>query len=104
MQERKGLIIHLEQNIDTLEQKMHQIVIQEKDSNKMTQLAAKWRVAQELWLMTARGMSPEKAHAVMIGFTMNEITNWMNERRPGPPPSVLTLYPDGAISDEEFLR
>jgi hypothetical protein len=60
-----------------------------------------WRQAQGMWLQVARGMSPEKAQAVMVGFAVGELTKWMEERRPGPPPSVLTLY-DGPISDEEY--
>lgn len=50
------------------------------------------RGAEELWLQVAQGMSPEKARAVIIGFAFGELRKWMDERRPGPPPTVLDLY------------
>ncbi len=67
----------------------------------LVRVSQSWRLAQEDWLQVARGMSYEKARAVMVGFALGEVMKWMEERRPGPPLLVLTLY-DGPLSDEEF--
>ena len=75
--------------------------IRNQDSERFALGEEDWRLAQIEWLQVARGMSLEKAVAVMVGLTMGELTRWMVEQRPGPPPSVLSLY-DGPISDEEF--
>ncbi len=99
--ERNEFITKSEQTIHQFEQQMHQVAMRE-DGNTLSSVVEGWRLAQESWLIVARGMRPEKARAVMIGFAMNRLTNWMKERRPGPPPPVLTLYPDGPHSDEEF--
>lgn len=72
-----------------------------QDSDRFARSSEDWRLAQIEWLQVARGMSLEKAVAVMVGLTMGELTRWMVERWPGSPPSVLSLY-DGPISDEEF--
>ncbi len=101
--ERNGCIKKCDEMIHLFGQELQQAV-ERDDFNKLRRLVKGWRLAQENWLCVARGMSPEKAHAVMIDFAMNVLTNWMKERHPGPPPSVLTLYPDGPISDEEFRK
>ena len=75
--------------------------IRTQDSERFALASENWRLAQMEWLQVARGMSYEKAVAVMVGLTMGELTRWMVERQPGPPPSVLSLY-EGPISDEEF--
>jgi hypothetical protein len=103
--ERNEFIKQCEELIDVFEHDLHREATKENpDRIAFARLAEGYRLAQEHWLLAARGMSPEKARAVMVGFALNELTKWMNERRPGPPPSVLTLYPDGPISDEQFGR
>jgi hypothetical protein len=98
--ERHEFIRKNEEVIHLLEQDM-QRAVERKDSKALARLAQGWRLANENWLLAARGMSPEKANTVMVGFALGELSKWMEERRPGPPPSVLTLY-DGPISDEDF--
>ncbi len=104
--ERNEFIRQCEKMIHQSEQELHKSAMRSKtgegDRMAFGRLCEGYRLAQENWLLAARGMSPEKARAVMVGFAMNELINWMNERRPSLPPSVLTLYPDGPISDEEF--
>jgi hypothetical protein len=94
--ERNEFIKKCEEMIQQFEQQMHQAVMRE-DGNTLSSLTEGWRLAQESWLVVAQWMSPEKARAVMVGFAMNELINWMNERRPSLPPSVLTLYSEGPI-------
>lgn len=48
--------------------------------------------SQELWLIVAQRMTPEQARATMIDFAQNEMTRWMQERIPGPPPLILDRY------------
>jgi hypothetical protein len=98
--ERGEYIRTMEEAIHLCEQDM-QRAVQRNDSQALARLAQGWRLANENWLLVARGMRPEKAHAVMVGFAVGELSKWMEERRPGPPPSVLTLY-DGPISDDDF--
>ena len=53
-----------------------------------------WTQAQGLWLQHARGMSVEKAKAVIISFaTVGEFSKWSDGQKSGPPPTVLSLYP-----------
>ena len=98
--ERGEYIRKMEEVIHLGERGMHQAALSH-DSEALAKFSEGFRLAQLEWLQAARGMSFEKANAVLIGFTMGEVTKWMEERRPGPPPSVLTLY-DGPLSDEEF--
>ena len=98
--ERGEYIRELEKLIPQFQQDMHQAAMR-KDSQALTRLSQGFNMAQTDWLQVARGMSLEKARAVMVGFAMGELTKWMEERRPGPPPSVLTLY-EGPISDEDY--
>ncbi len=99
--ERNEFIKQCEVSIHQFEPLAHQAVMR-NDFNTFSRLAEGWKLANENWLLAARGMNPEKARVVMTGFAMNELTKWMDEHRPGPPPSVLTLYPDDAISDQQF--
>lgn len=98
--ERGEFIRRCEEAIHKSEHLLHQAAMAH-DSKALVRLSQGWRLAQESWLLAARGMSPEKARAVMVGFAVGELTKWKEERRPGPPPSVLTLY-DGPISEEDF--
>jgi len=72
-----------------------------QNTERFERASEDWRLAQIEWLQVARGMSLEKAGEVMIGLTMGELTRWMEEQRPGPPPSVLSFY-DEPMPDEEF--
>jgi len=53
-----------------------------------------WTQAQGLWLQHARGMSIEKAKAILISFAaVGEFSEWSDGQKSGPPPTVLSLYP-----------
>src|SRR5579859_613804 len=99
--ERGEFIRQCEDAIHRFEEAMQQAVTS-NDEKAFIRLAEGWRLAQENWLHIARDMSPEKARAFMVGWATGELTKWMEERRPGPPPSVLTHYPDGAIPDNDY--
>ncbi len=70
--ERNEFIRKLEEEISQFEQEMQQAV-ERDDGNTLGTLIEGWRLAQENWLLVARGMSPEKARAVMVGFARNEL-------------------------------
>lgn len=102
--ERNEFISRIEGVIRQSTQFLHRLAIADQAEDKELFLATvqKWSEANHLWLQVARGMSPEKAHAVMIGSAMGgKLRSWFDERISGPPPSVLDMY-DGPISDEEF--
>ena len=64
------------------------------DQPRFEHMAQKYIEAQETWLIIARNMTPEKAKSVMIGFaTGGELNKWLEENRPGPPPSRLPGSP-----------
>ncbi len=48
--------------------------------------------SQEMWLIVAQRMTPEQARAAMVDFAQNEMTRWMEQRIPGPPPLILDRY------------
>ena len=63
------------------------------DLKKLQMAAAIWNQSQEAWLMLTQGMTQEKAHAVMIGFAAaGGLNAWMEQKHPGPPPTVFHLY------------
>jgi hypothetical protein len=98
---RRGKYIKSLETAIQREARVMEAAIRRQDSERFARSSEDWRLAQMEWLQVARGMSLEKAIAVMVGLTMGDLTSWMVEKRPGPPPSVLGLY-DGPISDEEF--
>jgi hypothetical protein len=100
--ERNVFIRRLEEAIPEFQRQMHQAT-RNHDKKALVRLSEGFRQAQYEWLMAARGMSSEKARAVMIGFAVGRLTKWMEGEEPGPPPSVLTLH-DRPISDREFGR
>jgi hypothetical protein len=92
--ERGEFITQLEDAIQQAAQRMDKA--QRKDDMARFHMAAEvWRQAQILWLQAAQSISAEKAQAVMICFAAGgELAKWLDEKRPGPPPSVLVLYKD----------
>ncbi|HWS84569.1 MAG TPA: hypothetical protein VN207_09960 [Ktedonobacteraceae bacterium] len=90
--EKQEFIKQLE---DAIEQAA-QVMASSVTSNDMGQFqgaAEAWRLAQETWLQATQDMSPEKAHAAMVGFSMGgDLAKWQEQKEPGPPPSILSLY------------
>lgn len=81
---------------DIIKKAAHQMdeALQRNDIAQFSKAAEAWGQASGVWLQAAQGMSWEKAEAVMIGFaTGGELDKWVHERRPGPAPTVLSLYP-----------
>ncbi|GHO63300.1 hypothetical protein KSC_021920 [Ktedonobacter sp. SOSP1-52] len=91
--EREKFVRRLENTIKWATQRMDEAQ-RKGDTESFNRASMAWQQASLLWLEAAQGMSREKAAAVMIGFaTGGELAKWVDERRPGPPPSVLSLYP-----------
>ncbi|WP_126629516.1 hypothetical protein [Dictyobacter alpinus] len=99
--ERHAFIHEMETIIHDSETIMQQTV--HHDAPRFQRPCEAWRQANEAWLQVAQAMSPEKAHAVLVGMAVGgTIHTWMTQRTPGPPPSVLSLYPHGPLSDDAF--
>lgn len=62
------------------------------DDAKFREAAALSGQAQEMWLIVAQAMTPEQARTIMMDFAQNEVTRWMEERTPGPPPLIFNRY------------
>src|SRR5438105_14625840 len=90
--ERGEFIRQLEDAIQQSAMRMEQAILRE-DMVRFKRAAEAWKQAQLLWLQVAQGMSPEKAGAAMVSFALaGDLNRWMAERRPVPPPSILSLY------------
>jgi hypothetical protein len=91
--ERGAFIQGVESAIQQAAQRMGEAQ-QNNDLVRFRLAADAWRQAQILWLQATQNMTSEKAEAVMIGFAAGgELDKWANSPQPGPPPSVLSLYP-----------
>lgn len=90
--ERDEFIKNIEYAIEETSKKMESAIRQDN----MAQFAIAcetWRQSQLLWLQATQEMSPEKAQTVMIGFAVaGKLDRWVEERCPGPPPSILSSY------------
>lgn len=90
--EQGEFIQKLEDAIQQASKKMES-AIRQNDNVKFTMASEAWRQAQLLWLQTAQNMSPEKAQATLVSFAIaGDLDKWVEENRPGPPPTILSLY------------
>ncbi|WP_126629649.1 hypothetical protein [Dictyobacter alpinus] len=63
------------------------------DAPRFQRACEAWRQANVAWLQVTQAMSPEKAHAVLVGIAVGgAVPTWMTQCAPGPPPSVLPLF------------
>lgn len=80
---------------DTIDQAAH-VMEQARLAQDLPQshrAAKAWRMAQELWLQAAQGMTHQEAHTIMIRFaTDDSLLQWQEQRAPGPPPSIRERY------------
>jgi hypothetical protein len=77
----------VEKAVETMQE-----AINEGNNAKFQEAAAISGHAQKTWLVVTQKMTPEQAHAVVVDFAHNEMTRWMEERRPGPPPLIFERY------------
>jgi CHASE3 domain sensor protein len=70
---------------------MQEAVAADDDQTFQT-AAAECGSVQETWLVVAQRMTPEQARTVMVAFAHNDMTRWMEERIPGPPPLIFDRY------------
>ena len=89
--QRVAYVKELEENVAKAAEVMHEAVKTDDDTT-FRQAAATSGRSQEMWLIVAQNMTPEQARATMIDFAQQEVTQWMEERRPGPPPSIFIRY------------
>jgi hypothetical protein len=91
--ERGEFLRKLEDAIQQAALVMEDAALNNQNMAQFQEASEAWRQAQGLWLQASENMSAEKAQAVMVGFaTGGELNRWLEERRPGPPPTVLELY------------
>jgi hypothetical protein len=62
------------------------------DDAKFQEASAISGQSQEMWLIVAQQMTPKQARLIIVDFAQNEVTRWMEEQRPGPPPLIFERY------------
>ena len=62
------------------------------DDQKFKAASAECGRDQETWLIIAKRMTPEQARSAMVRFAQTDVTRWMEERLPGPPPLIFDCY------------
>ncbi len=89
--QRAAYASELEEKVAKAVEAMREAVADDDDA-KFKEASAVSGQSQEMWLIVAQNMTPEQARTVMVDFAQNEVTRWMEERIPGPPPLIFDRY------------